>query len=79
MSEERKPIGQALHRLEDYEYTWWNDGTVTRCAVEWEDGQYHRVGLNETVESSPVWNAAAFYSYRAIEFKKPFSFLPPGG
>jgi len=73
------PIGQALQRGADFEYTWWSDGTVTRCAIEWEDGQYHRVGARTMVTPIPEWNATDFYEYRAIEFKVPFSFLPPGG
>ncbi|MBZ0279396.1 MAG: hypothetical protein K8L97_01565 [Anaerolineae bacterium] len=73
---ERVPIGQALQRGADWEYTWWSDGTVTRCGIAWEAGQYHRVGLNETVTPEPIWNAAAFYAYREIAFKKPIAFLP---
>lgn len=73
------PVGQALSRITDHEYTWWKSGVVTRCAVEWEEGQYHRVGASTTVTPVPEWNATDFYEYRAIEFKVPFSFLPPGG
>lgn len=74
--QERKPIGQALNRAGSHFYTWWNDGTVTRCEVEWDDGTHHRVGLNESVTPAPTWNDTDFYEYHSIHFQKPFSFLP---
>lgn len=66
----KRVVGQAFNRAQDYVYTWFDDGTVVRC--------YHRrlsddafativMGSEETVTPPVQWNERDFLAFVPVE------------